>query len=241
MHCRVPQNRTATVTGGSKKMEYRLLLAATSVAVSLFTSSASSAEGVDAAAQAAAKPDLAKAQQIVAQVCAACHGADGNSVSPANPSVAGQHADYITLQLMHFQSGIRANAVMQAMAAKLTPEEMRALGIFFAQQKAKPSAAKDRELVAAGQKIFRGGNASSGLPACAACHSPDGVGIPKRYPRVAGQYADYTLSQLKAFKAGERGADKDGKDVNGKVMAQIASRMSEREMQAVAEFASGLR
>jgi cytochrome c553 len=142
--------------------------------------------------------------------------------------------------MMHYQSGIRANAIMQAMAAKLTPEEMQALGIFFAQQKVKPSAAKDRELVAAGQKIFRGGNASSGLPACAACHSPDGAGIPARYPRVGGQYAEYTLAQLKAFKAGERGADKDGKDVNGKVMAQVASRMSEREMQAVAEFTSGL-
>ena len=166
--------------------------------------------------------------------------ADGNSVSPANPSIAGQHAENITLQLMHFQSGIRANAVMQAMVAKLTPEDMQALGVFFAQQKAKPSAAKDRDLVAAGQKIFRGGNASSGVPACAACHSPDGAGIPKRYPRVGGQSADYTLAQLKAFKVGERGADKEGKDVNGKVMAQIASRMSEREMQAVAEFTSGL-
>lgn len=225
-------------------MKYRLLIAATSVALGLFTSLASFAAGAAGAEGVvqgpAPKPDLAQAQQIVTQVCAACHGADGNSASPANPSLAGQHADYITLQLMHFQSGVRANAVMQAMVAKLTPEEMRSLGFFFAKQKAKPSAAKDRELVAAGQKIFRGGNASSGLPACASCHSPDGAGIPKRYPRMGGQYADYTLAQLKAFKAGERGADKDGKDVNGKVMAQIASKMSEREMQAVAEFASGL-
>ena len=222
-------------------MKCRLLIAATSVASGLFISLASFAAGAEGVVQSAAsKPDLAKAKQIVDQVCVACHGADGNSASPANPSLAGQHADYITLQLTHFQSGIRANAVMQAMVAKLTPEEMRSLGFFFAKQKAKPSAAKDLELVAAGQKIFRGGNASSGVPACAACHSPDGAGIPKRYPRVGGQYADYTLAQLKAFKAGERGADKDGKDVNGKVMAQIASRMSEREMQAVAEFTSGL-
>jgi cytochrome c553 len=222
-------------------MKYWLLIAATSIALGLFTSLASLAASAEAMVQSPApKPDLAKAKQIVDQLCAACHGADGNSASPANPSIAGQHAEYTSLQLMHFQSGIRANAVMQAMVAKLTPEEMQALGIFFAQQKAKPSAAKDRELVAAGQKIFRGGNASSGLPACAACHSPDGAGIPKRYPRVGGQYADYTLAQLKAFKSGERGADKDGKDVNGKVMAQIAFRMSEREMQAVAEFTSGL-
>jgi cytochrome c553 len=131
--------------------------------------------------------------------------------------------------------------VMQAMVAKLTPEEMVALGIFFSQQKAKPTAAKDTALVAAGQKVFRGGNAGTGVPACAACHSPDGAGIPARYPRVGGQYADYTLAQLKAFKSGERGADKAGKDVNGKVMSQIASRMSDSEMQAVAEYASGLR
>jgi cytochrome c553 len=222
-------------------MKYRLLIAATSVALGLFTSLASFAAGAEGVVQSPApRPDLAKAKQIVDQLCAACHGADGNSVSPANPSIAGQHAEYITLQLMHFQSGIRANAVMQAMVAKLTPEDMQALGAFFAQQKTKPSTAKDRELVAAGQKIFRGGNASSGLPACAAYHSPDGAGIPKRYPRVGGQYADYTLAQLKAFKAGERGADKEGKDINGKVMAEIASRMSEREMQAVAEFTSGL-
>lgn len=220
-------------------MKYRLLTVALSVAFGLF---ASLAIGADDKAQAPAqKPDLAKAQETVSQVCAACHGADGNSVSPANPSIAGQHADYLTLQLMHFQSGVRANPVMQAMVAKLTPEEMVALGIFFSQQKAKPTAAKDPALVAAGQKIFRGGNAVAGVPACSACHSPDGAGIPARYPRVGGQYADYTLSQLKAFKSGERGADKAGKDVNGKVMNQIASRMSDSEMQAVAEYASGLR
>ncbi len=223
-------------------MKHRLLLAATSTALGILISSGSFAEGTDVAAQRqAAKPDLAKAKQIVSDQCAACHGNDGNSASPANPSIAGQHAEYTTLQLMHFQSGIRANAVMQAMAAKLTPEDMRALGVFFAQQKAKPSMAKDKELVAAGQKIYRGGNAGSGLPACSACHSPDGAGVPARYPRVGGQFSGYTLAQLKAFKSGERGADKDGKDVNGKVMAQIASRMSEREMQAVAEYASGLR
>jgi cytochrome c553 len=220
-------------------MKYGLLTVTLSVAFGAYTSLAIGAD--EKAPPAAAKPDLAKAQQTVTQVCAACHGADGNSVSPANPSIAGQHADYLTLQLMHFQTGVRANAVMQAMVAKLTSEEMVALGIFFSQQKAKPRAAKDADLVAAGQKIFRGGNAGTGVPACAACHSPDGAGIPARYPRVGGQYADYTLAQLKAFKAGERGADKGGKDVNGKVMAQIASRMSDQEMQAVAEYASGLR
>lgn len=188
----------------------------------------------------AGKPDLAKAQQIVNQVCAACHGADGNSPSSANPSLAGQHADYISLQLAHFKSGVRSNAIMAGMSAALTPEDMRSLGAYFEQQKPKGSAARDAALAAAGQKLFRGGVAASGVPACAACHAPDGVGIPSRYPRIGGQYADYTLAQLRAFKAGERGSDKEGKDVNGKIMASIAARMSEQEIASVAQYASGL-
>ena len=193
-----------------------------------------------AQAQSSAKPDLAKAKQIVDTVCAACHGADGNSPTPVNPSLAGQHAEYIALQLMHFKSGVRSNPVMAGMAASLTAEDMRALGAYFAQQKPKPPAAKDPELVSAGQKLYRGGIAASAVPACAACHAPNGVGIPTRYPRLSGQHADYTLAQLQAFKAGARGMDKEGKDVNGRVMAQIASRMSEQEMRALAEYTSGL-
>jgi len=212
-------------------MRYVMWLAAGSFAVVL--SGAASAE-------VAGKPDLAKAQQIVNQVCAACHGADGNSPSPANPNLAGQGAQYITLQLEHFKSGVRNSAVMAGMVATLTPEDMRALGAYFAQQKPKGSAAKDRNLVLTGQKVYRGGNAATGLPACSACHSPTGVGIPSRYPRLSGQHADYTYTQLKSFKAGERGNDKDGTDVNGKVMSQVATRMSDAEMQAAAQYAAGL-
>jgi cytochrome c553 len=212
-------------------MRYVMWLAAGSFAVVL--SGAASAE-------VAGKPDLAKAQQIVNQVCAACHGADGNSPSPANPNLAGQGAQYITLQLEHFKSGVRNSAVMAGMVATLTPEDMRALGAYFAQQKPKASAAKDRNLVLTGQKVYRGGNAATGLPACSACHSPTGVGIPSRYPRLSGQHADYTYTQLKSFKAGERGNDKDGTDVNGKVMSQVATRMSDAEMQAAAQYAAGL-
>lgn len=197
--------------------------------------------GASARAEApAAKPDLAKAQQIVKEVCAACHGADGNSPSAAYPSLAGQHAGYIALQLANFKSGVRSNAIMAGMAAALTPEDMRSLGAYFEQQKPKGSAANDAALAAAGQKLFRGGNAASGVPACAACHAPDGAGIPSRFPRLGGQYADYVLAQLRAFKAGERGSDKEGKDVNGKIMALIAARMSDREMAAVAQYAAGL-
>src|SRR5215472_256654 len=111
------------------------------------------------------KPDLAKAKQTATTVCAACHGADGNSANPANPTLAGQHADYLTLQLMHFKSGVRSNQIMAGMVANLSPEDMRALGVYFSQQTPKAGAAKDPALVAAGQKLFRGGNAATGLPA----------------------------------------------------------------------------
>jgi len=213
-------------------MKCALLLTAVAAAVSLGTPAS--------AEEAAGKPDLAKAQQIVNQVCSACHGADGNSPSPANPNLAGQQADYIALQLVHFKTGIRNNPVMAGMAATLTPDDMRSLGAYFAQQKPKGLAAKDADLAAAGQKLFRGGDAAGGVPACAACHAPDCAGIPSRYPRLGGQYADYTLAQLRAFKAGERGMDKEGKDINGRIMAQIAGRMNERAIAAAAQYAAGL-
>ena len=190
---------------------------------------------------ATAKPDLAKARQIAGQVCAACHGADGNSAAAANPNLAGQDADYITLQLAHFKAGIRANPTMQAMAASLSDDDMRSLGAYYAQQKPKGLAAKDPSLVKSAQQLWRGGDAANGVPACSACHSPTGAGIPKNFPRLAGQYADYTYAQLKAFKAGERGADAAGRDINGRVMNAIAQKMSDAQMKAVADYAAGLR
>jgi cytochrome c553 len=199
---------------------------------------------IAAAAQTNAAPtkeELAKAQQIVSQVCAACHGSDGNSAASANPNLAGQHADYITLQLAHFKAGIRVNAVMQGMAATLSDADMKALGVYFSQQAPKGLAAKDTATVKDAQKLYRGGDAAANVPACASCHSPTGAGIPKNYPRVGGQYADYNYAQLKAFKSGERGADKDGKDVNGRIMATIAGRMTDAQMKAVADYMAGLR
>jgi cytochrome c553 len=217
-------------------MKYAFWLMAGSLACATY----GVALAAETAAAPAAKPDLAKAKQTADTLCAACHGADGNSPSPANPNLAGQQAAYLTLQLEHFKSGVRNNPIMAGMAATLTPEDMRALGIYFSQQKPKAAGIKDRELALAGQKLYRGGNVASGLPACAACHSPDGAGIPSRYPRLGGQHADYALTQLKAFKAGERGMDKGGKDVNGRVMAQVAARMSDKEMQALVQYTSGL-
>jgi len=188
-----------------------------------------------------AKADLERGRQLATQVCAACHGADGNSAVPANPSIAGQHADYITVQLAHYKAGIRVNPIMQGIAQGMSADDMRAAALFYSQQKPKGLAARDASLAKLGQALWRGGDATSGIPACSGCHGPAGAGIPKNYPRVAGQYADYTYSQLKAFNAGQRGNDKDGKDANGRIMHTIARQMSDAQMKAVAEYAAGLR
>ena len=194
-----------------------------------------------AGAQAPAKPDLAKAQQIVSQVCLACHGPGGTSPLPANPSLAGMPADYITVQLRHFKAGIRPSAVMQPFAATLTDADMVALGAYYAAQPPKPQGARDAALARAGLKLWRSGDPANGIPACSACHGPTGAGIPKNFPRIGGQWADYTVAQLRAFRAGERGNDAAGKDLNGKIMAGVARGMTDAQMKAVAEYAQGLR
>ncbi len=142
------------------------------------------------------KGDAAKGQQIATQVCAACHSADGNSIIPANPSLAGQHAEYITKQLNNFKPedgkpAARESPIMGAMVAPLSAEDMKNLGAYYAQQTPKPGAAKDKSLAERGEKIYRGGNLDSGVPACASCHSPNGVGIPPVYPRLSGQHSEY--------------------------------------------------
>jgi cytochrome c553 len=186
------------------------------------------------------KPDLVKAQTIVSQVCVACHGADGNSPIPINPNLAAQPAEYISQQLAHFKAGVRANPIMLGMATMLSPDDMKSIGVYFSQQKPKVLAARDPALVAIGQKLYRAGDVAAGIPACAGCHAPNGAGVPSHFPRLAGQNADYALAQLKAFKAGERGADKGGKDINGRIMTTIAGRLSEDQMKAVAEYTQGL-
>lgn len=193
-----------------------------------------------ALAENAPKADVAKGQQIATQVCAACHAADGNSMISANPVLAGQHAEYITKQLKNFKSwdgkpAERNNPVMAGMAAPLSKEDMVNLGAYFSQQKPKGGTAKNRELALEGQKIYRAGIARKQVPACAACHGPAGAGIPVQYPRLAGQHADYTLTQLKSFAAGQRANDPQS------MMREVAGRMTEQEMKAVAEYISGLR
>ncbi len=187
-----------------------------------------------------AKGNAEKGQQIASQVCAVCHNADGNSTIPANPILAGQHAEYITKQLINFKArdnmpAERNSPVMAAMVAPLSPDDMKNLGAYYNSQNPKPGVAKDKKLAEQGEKIYRGGNIESGVPACAGCHSPNGVGIPPFYPRLAGQHAEYTVAQLRAFRTEQR-----ANDVNS-VMRGIVTRMSEKEIQAVAEFISGLR
>ena len=195
----------------------------------------------DTWAQGAVKPDLAKAKQTAETVCAACHGADGNSAVAANPNLAGQGAEYISRQLAHFKSGIRVSPIMQPLAQTLSDADMAALGVYFSQQKPKNLSARDPQLVAAGQKLFRGGDAAAGVPACAACHTPTGAGIPKNFPKISGQYADYTYAQLKAFKSGERGNDAGGKDADGRIMGAVAQKLTDTQMKALADYAAGLR
>lgn len=191
------------------------------------------------AAELPAKPDLAKGQKIVSQVCVACHGADGNSPTPANPKLAGQGADYIEKQLRNFKAAQgkkpeRENAIMAGMAATLFPDDIRNVAAYLSSQKPKGGVSQSRELVFAGQKLYRGGNAATGLPACAGCHGPNGAGVPAQYPRLAGQYAEYTLSQLKAFHDSRRSND------TNRMMRAIAAKMSDTEMRALSDYIAGL-
>lgn len=189
-----------------------------------------------AQAEVTTQGDPAKAQQLVTSVCAACHGADGNSTSPTNPNLAGQGAEYITKQLTDFKSGARKNPIMQGIvtANNLTPEDMKNLGAYFSSQTPKPGSAKNKALALEGEKIFKGGNAGSGVPACAACHGPTGAGIPAQFPRLAGQHSEYVLAQLHNFWNGDRAND------GAKMMRIIASKLTDQEMKAVAEYISGL-
>lgn len=197
---------------------------------------------LNAAAQGtlAPKAESAKAvPAIVTQVCAGCHGRDGNSVAPINPKLAAQHPDYLQRQLLGFRTKDgggapdRASPIMAGFAMMLTPEQVREVSVYYASQKLVPSAAKEKELVFLGQKIYRGGIAGKGIPACSGCHGPSGTGIPAEYPRIGGQFAEYSAAQLVAFRQGTRR--------NSEQMSAIAERMSDAEIKAVADYLAGLR
>ena len=206
------------------------LLMAASLAVTCLSVSAADEKP---AAPAVVKPDLALGEAKFTAVCAACHGADGNSGTPANPKLAQQHPEYLVKQLQEFKSGKRPNPIMQALAAQLSDADMKNIAAWVTAKKAKPGFAKDKELVAMGERIYRGGIADRQVAACAGCHSPNGAGLPSQFPRLSGQHADYTAAQLTAFR--------DGGRKNGPIMMQVASKLNDREIRAVSDYIAGLR
>lgn len=183
--------------------------------------------------KAAAKPDLVKGEASFTAVCAACHGADGNSAIVANPKLSQQHPEYLVKQLQEFKSGKRNDPVMKGFAMALSDEDMKNIAYWVTSKAAKPGFAKDKALVSLGERIYRGGIADRQIAACAGCHSPNGAGIPAQYPRLSGQHADYTATQLVAFR--------DGKRANSLQMTQVAAKLNDREIKAVADYIAGLR
>jgi cytochrome c553 len=181
----------------------------------------------------AAKPDLAKGEAIFSQACVACHAADGNSSTPANPKLSQQHPEYMIKQLQEYKSGKRANAVMSGLASTLSDEDMRNIAFWLASKPAKPGFANNKETVAWGERIYRGGIPDRQIAACAGCHSPNGAGMPSQYPRLAGQHAEYTALQLVHFREGVR--------KNNLQMTQVAAKMNDREIKAVSDYIAGLR
>ena len=180
-----------------------------------------------------AKPDLVKGEASYTAVCAACHGADGNSAIAVNPTLAQQHPEYLVKQLQEFKSGKRNNAVMKGFATMLTDEDMKNIAYWVASKPAKAGFAKDKDLVTLGERIYRGGIADRNIAACAGCHSPNGAGIPVQYPRLSGQHADYTVAQLNTFR--------DGTRPNSTQMTKVAARLTDKEIKAVAAYIAGLR
>jgi cytochrome c553 len=186
-----------------------------------------------AAETAASAPEPAKGAAISTAVCAACHTNDGSRGTPVNPIIQGQHPDYLVKQLSEFKAGKRDNPIMRAMATPLSEADMKNVAAFYASKQPKPGFAKNKELVAAAEKIYRGGIGDRSVPACSGCHGPSGAGIPAQYPRLAGQHADYVEAQLVAFRGGVRR--------NNPAMAAIASKLSDREIKALADYVAGLR
>jgi cytochrome c553 len=189
---------------------------------------------------AAVAQDASKGQTIASRVCAACHGPDGNSPTSANPKLAGQVQEYLHKQLINFKpaSGNKAereNPIMAGMAAPLSADDMRNVAAYFAQQTPKAGAAKNKDTLDLGRKLWRAGDAARGVPACAACHGATGAGVPAQFPRLAGQYAEYTENQLKAFRTGSRANDAN------RAMRTIAAKLTDAEIAAVADYAAGLR
>ena len=203
------------------------------------TCGAHAADTGKASAHATPMGDPARGKEIATTVCAACHGADGNSTMALNPSLAGQGYDYLLKQMTNLkaaegQPALRENAVMAGMIAPYDLDQMRDLAAYFASQAPKPGAATNEATIQMGQALYRRGDMKKGLPACASCHGPTGAGIPAQYPRISGQRTDYAEAQLKAFRDGTRANDA------AKVMRTIALKMTDAEIRAVTDYMAGL-
>ena len=182
--------------------------------------------------------DVKKGAALAQGLCAACHASDGNSVIPANPILAGQHYTYLKNQLNYFQvkegegKAKRENAVMLGIASGLSSDDIDNLAAYYSQQKIKPSYASNLELAKVGEVVYKAGDNSKGIPSCSSCHGPRGLGVPGQFPRISGQHATYTASTLKSYKNGSR--------ANNKQMMEISSRLTEAQINALAEYLAGL-
>jgi cytochrome c553 len=208
---------------------------------------AANAEPATVAAPAAEAPAAhgdATAGQTKAAVCAACHGLDGNSADPMYPKVAGQNEAYVARQLGLYKSGVRNNAIMLGFVTTLSAQDMRDIGAYFATQKAAPGLASDEKIpgleetfAQRGERLWRGGHAGNGVPACMACHGPAGAGVPGTgYPALAGQHANYTKARLQAFRDGELWGD----DPNAAIMPTIARQLDDADIEALSSYIEGL-
>lgn len=224
------------------KLIAHLLIAASAAATPLFAFAADPAPAPAApaapaahaeAAPKAAKPDLAKGEATFTAVCAACHGADGNSPVPAYPKLAQQHPEYMVKQLQEFKSDKRSNPIMLGFASMLSDEDMKNVAYWVASKPSKAGTATEKSLVMLGERIYRGGIPDRQIAACAGCHSPNGAGIPAQYPRLSGQHADYAVAQLTAFR--------DGVRKNSAQMTAVAAKLNDREIKAVSDYIAGLR
>lgn len=199
----------------------RLVMITIWISLAIFTAGAIQADGDPAAGQAKS------------QICAACHGLDGNSLMPQNPVLAGQVPGYIAQQLARFKSGVRKNAIMAGMTQLLSEQDMQDLDAWFSSQTAPPRtvSADDLELAHTGEKLYRGGDSEMSVPACMGCHGPAGFGIPPNYPRLTGQWSTYLEEQLLAFKDGRRASP---------IMGPIAFRLSAEQIKTLAVYMSAL-
>lgn len=215
--------------------------ASTSAPASGHASTHTAAPAHAAAPAKAAVADIAKGEAFYANgdkvrgipECGSCHGGKGNSTIAANPKLAGQHEAYLAKQLTNFKSMERNQAIMSGYTKTMTEDEIRNVAAYLAAQEQKPGAAKNKDIVTLGKKIYRGGIAEKNIPACAGCHSPNGAGIPAQYPRLAGQHQDYTMAQLNNFRTLAR--------KNSAQMQTIAKNMSEEEIKAVSDYVAGLK